>query len=133
MKKFTAQLAAETQVLLLINGISWLILALVSIVQGLQSANLNARIAYALLMFGVAGIIAIIGMLLEEGRPHIYYVSLIFLAFISFLTIADQVGFWDVYILIINSAAFVSLLAAKEKYTNPPKKKKRTIKRSKNK
>ena len=116
--RYTSRSAAAAHVLILINAAFWLSFALFAARGGLP-ADLSigpAKWVMTVLALGAALTLGFLVFFLNKRKKAAFFIVLGVLALIGTLSITDEVGVFDLFILIISFAAIVLLVMNRSWY-----------------
>lgn len=102
------------QILFLVNATIWIFLAISYLLLG----NMEKYFLIAILLLLEAIISKIIGYGIKLQKKWIYYITLFYIITNIILTITDQIGFYDIFILIVFSIILINLFINRKLLTN---------------
>ena len=106
------------QVLLFILGAIWILFGVASLIS-LVNSSTNPTVTLwvvAILMFGNAGALLVIGWGIGKQKRLFFYLGIIVLAANIFLTVTDEFGAFDLITLIIDLALLALLIVTRSRY-----------------
>lgn len=117
MKNFPKTVTA-TLILILLNAAFWLGYAIITILTNHDAATVSyvARWIFAFLALATSAILVTLFFLLRKRVCFAYFIALIVLALLAVLSVTDQVGWWDVFSLLISLIPFVLMLKDRKWY-----------------
>ena len=117
MKHFPKSVT-PTLILILLNAAFWFIYALITILTSNRADSISyvARWIFSFLAIGTSIVLVVLFFLLRKRIRFAYFIALIVLALLAFLSLTDQVGWWDVFSLLISAAPIVLLLKDRKWY-----------------
>jgi lysylphosphatidylglycerol synthetase-like protein (DUF2156 family) len=110
--KQSPKTVSATLILILLNAAFWLGYAIITILTNNDAATVPhvARWSFSFLALGTAAILVVLFFLLRKRVRFAYYLSLIVLALLAVLSLTDQVGWLDVFSLLLSLIPFVLLV-----------------------
>lgn len=117
MKNFPKTVTA-TLILILLNAAFWLGYAIITILTNNDPATASyvARWIFAFLALGTAAVLMTLFFLLRQRVRFACNVALIVLALLAVLSVTDQVGWWDIFSLLLSLIPFVLMLKDRKWY-----------------
>ena len=117
MKRFPKSVTT-TLILILLNAAFWLGYAIITILTNHDAATVSyvARWIFSFLAIGTSIVLVVLFFLLRKRIRFAYTLTLIVLALLAFLSVTDQVGWWDVISLLISASPIVLLLKDRKWY-----------------
>lgn len=99
-------------ILVIVNALIWLVFATI-VAAGLHPAIPDSglvRGVMAILAFLTSGALLVLSILLRRRNTIAFYITLALLLLISFLTVTDEFGIYDLIVLIITLIPLVLLI-----------------------
>lgn len=106
------------QVLFFILGAVWILFGVASLIR-LVNNSTNPTVTLwvvAILMFGNAGALLVIGWGIGKQKRLFFYLGIIVLAANIFLTVTDEFGIFDLITLIIDLVLLILLFVTRSRY-----------------
>jgi hypothetical protein len=93
-----------TTILIILNALIWFALGIIIAVNAHPAlpAPPELKAILAVFSFIMAGILVGLFVLLKKGNRISYYLTIAFFAVVSLLTIFDDVGLSDIFVLVLN-------------------------------
>ena len=101
MHKQVSTLLRTTQVTFFLNALVWLVFAAMSFSLAFSGAG-NGRFVLSALMLINASIFVGFGFLIRKGQPRVFFVGILYVAVNVVLSITDQFGWFDFFIMLLN-------------------------------
>ena len=107
-----------TTIFVILNALIWLALGIIIAVNALPSLPVppEIKMMMALLSIAMAGILLGLFILLHRGNRVAYYLTVAFFIFVSVLTIFDDVGLADIFVLVLNLVPIGLLIKDRKRY-----------------
>ena len=111
MKRFP-KTVTPTLILILLNAAFWLGYAIITILTNHDATTVSyvAKWIFAFLALATSAILVTLFFLLRERVCFAYFVALIVLALLSVLSVTDQIGWLDIFSLLLSVIPFVLLV-----------------------
>jgi hypothetical protein len=105
------------QLLLLLNGLLWLGLGVYSLFR-FPFGDVHQIMAWVVvgLMFGNALILLLVAWGLGRGIRFLYWLGLVQVAVNLLLSVTDQIGLWDLLVLLLNAITLALLFAQRRRF-----------------
>ena len=117
MKRFL-KTVSPTLILILLNAAFWLGYAIFTIAGNTDpaAASYTNKWVFSILALATAAALVVLFFLLRKHIRFAYYVSLFMLALLAVLSVTDQVGWLDVFSLLISAIPFALMLKDRKWY-----------------
>ena len=105
------------QLLLLLNGLLWIGLGIYSIVR-FPFGDVHQTIAWVVvaLMFANALVLLLVAWGLGRGSRFLFWLGLAQVAVNLLLSVTDQIGLWDLLVLLLNAITLALLFAQRRRF-----------------
>lgn len=105
------------QLLLLVNGLTWIGLGVYSVIR-FPAGEAYAGYAWAVvgLMFANALILLLVAWGVGRGVRMLYWLGLAQVGVNLLLAVTDQVGGWDLFVLLLNAVTLALLFAQRRQF-----------------
>ena len=110
--KQSPKTVSATLILILLNAAFWFVYAIITILTNNDAATVShvARWIFSFLALGTAAVLVVLFFLLRKRVRFAYYIALVVLALLAVLSLTDQVGWLDVFSLLLSLIPFVLLV-----------------------
>jgi hypothetical protein len=100
------------RIFIILNALIWLALGIIIAlnVHPALPVPTTMKAIIAIISIAMAGILILLFFFLQKGNRMAYYLTIAFFGFVSILTIFDEVGLSDVFILVLNLIPIVLLI-----------------------
>jgi uncharacterized membrane protein len=107
-----------TLILILLNAAFWFTYALITILTNNRADSISyvSRWIFSFLAIGTSIVLVVLFFLLRKRIRFAYTLTLILVALLAVLSVTDQVGWWDVFSLLISASPIVLLLKDRKWY-----------------
>lgn len=114
MNKQASKLLKTTQVTFFLNALVWLTFAVMSFSLAFSGAG-KWRFVLSALMLINASIFAGFGFLIRKGQPRVFFVGILYVAVNVMLSITDQFGWFDFFIMLLNLVLLGMLFVTRQR------------------
>jgi lysylphosphatidylglycerol synthetase-like protein (DUF2156 family) len=110
--KRSPKTVTATLILILLNAAFWFVYAIFTIATNTDAATVShvARWIFSFLALGTAAVLVVLFFLLRKRVRFAYFIALVVLALLAVLSLTDQVGWLDVFSLLLSLIPFVLLV-----------------------
>jgi hypothetical protein len=118
--KDSSRLNTAAYLLILINALFWLIFALFAALGALPASLSSGPLRWGFIFLALCTSFSLVFLvfLLNSRKKAAYYLIMFELTLISILSVTDEVGFLDFFILVVSAAAIVILFLNRSWYLN---------------
>ncbi len=109
-----------TRIFIILNAFIWLALGIIIALNVHPALPVppSMRVIIAILSIVMAGILILLFVFLQKGNRMAYYLTIAFFGIVSILTIFDEVGLSDIFVLVLNLIPIVLLIKDRKLYLN---------------
>jgi len=118
MNKKASSLLKTTQVTFFLNALVWLIFGALSFSLAFKGAG-NLRFVLSALMLINASIFVGFGFLIRKGQPWVFFLAILYVAVNVVLSITDQFGWFDFFIMLLNLVLLGLLFVTRQRLRHP--------------
>ncbi len=107
-----------TSAFIILNALIWLALGIVIGVNAHPALPVSTELKWimAILSVVIAGILVCLFIFLHRGSRIAFYLMVVLLGFVAFLTIFDDVGLSDIFVLVLNLIPIILLIKDRKWY-----------------
>ena len=118
LMKRSPKTVAATLILILLNAAFWFVYAIITILTSDKADSISyvSRWIFSFLALGTAAVLVVLFFLLRKRIRFAYFIALIVLALLAVLSLTDQVGWPDVFSLLLSVIPFVLMLRDRKWY-----------------